>query len=104
MSQASVGMVIDKLLTDENLRIRFALDRSKRSPSYVCEVSISPATRSSFVPDRCWSLVSEKRRKRRAAAMNRHPDRLFTTSAVHHSPPPPLTIPPLGPRTPSLPS
>ena len=27
MSQASVGMVIEKLLTDENLRIRFALDR-----------------------------------------------------------------------------
>ena len=26
MSLASVGMVIDKLLTDENLRIRFALD------------------------------------------------------------------------------
>jgi hypothetical protein len=27
MSQSIVGMVIDKLLTDENLRIRFALDR-----------------------------------------------------------------------------
>ena len=27
MSRASVGMVIDKLLTDENLRIRFVLDR-----------------------------------------------------------------------------
>jgi len=27
MSRASVGMVIDKLLSDENLRIRFALDR-----------------------------------------------------------------------------
>ena len=27
MSRTSVGMVIDKLLTDENLRIRFALDR-----------------------------------------------------------------------------
>ena len=27
MSRASIGMVIDKLLTDENLRIRFALDR-----------------------------------------------------------------------------
>jgi hypothetical protein len=27
MSRASVGMVIDKLLIDENLRIRFALDR-----------------------------------------------------------------------------
>jgi hypothetical protein len=27
MSGASVEMVIDKLLTDENLRIRFALDR-----------------------------------------------------------------------------
>ena len=27
MSRASVGMVIDKLLTDENLRIRFAIDR-----------------------------------------------------------------------------
>jgi hypothetical protein len=26
MSRASVGKVIDKLLTDENLRIRFALD------------------------------------------------------------------------------
>ena len=26
MSRASVGMVINKLLTDENLRIRFALD------------------------------------------------------------------------------
>ena len=26
MSRASVGMVIEKLLTDENLRIRFALD------------------------------------------------------------------------------
>ena len=25
MSRASVGMVIDKLLTDENLRIRFAV-------------------------------------------------------------------------------
>ena len=27
MSRANVGMVIDKLLTDENLRLRFALDR-----------------------------------------------------------------------------
>ena len=27
MSRASVGMVIDKLLTDKNLRIRFALDQ-----------------------------------------------------------------------------
>jgi hypothetical protein len=27
MSRTSVGMVIDKLLTDENLRLRFALDR-----------------------------------------------------------------------------
>lgn len=27
MSQAGVGTVIDKLLTDENLRIRFALNR-----------------------------------------------------------------------------
>jgi len=27
MSRTSVGLVIDKLLTDENLRIRFALDR-----------------------------------------------------------------------------
>ena len=27
MSRVNVGMVIDKLLTDENLRIRFALDR-----------------------------------------------------------------------------
>jgi hypothetical protein len=27
MSRSIVGMVIEKLLTDENLRIRFALDR-----------------------------------------------------------------------------
>ena len=27
MSRTIVGMVIDKLLTDENLRIRFAIDR-----------------------------------------------------------------------------
>ena len=27
MSRTSIGMVIDKLLTDENLRIRFAIDR-----------------------------------------------------------------------------
>jgi hypothetical protein len=27
MSRAGVGMVIDQLVTDENLRIRFALDR-----------------------------------------------------------------------------
>ena len=27
MSRTNIGMVIDKLLTDENLRIRFALDR-----------------------------------------------------------------------------
>jgi hypothetical protein len=27
MSRANVGLVIEKLLTDENLRIRFALDR-----------------------------------------------------------------------------
>ena len=27
MSRAGVGMVIEKLVTDENLRIRFALDR-----------------------------------------------------------------------------
>jgi hypothetical protein len=26
MSRTSIGMVIDKLLTDENLRVRFALD------------------------------------------------------------------------------
>ena len=27
MSQAAVGMVVEKLLTDERLRVRFALDR-----------------------------------------------------------------------------
>ncbi len=27
MSRTIIGMVIDKLLTDENLRIRFAIDR-----------------------------------------------------------------------------
>ena len=27
MSRASVGLVVEKLLTDENLRIRFAIDR-----------------------------------------------------------------------------
>ncbi len=27
MSQASVGLVVEKLLTDENLRLRFAIDR-----------------------------------------------------------------------------
>ena len=27
MSRAGVGIVVEKLLTDENLRIRFALDR-----------------------------------------------------------------------------
>ena len=27
MSQAGVGMVVEKLLTDEDLRIQFALDR-----------------------------------------------------------------------------
>ena len=27
MSQAGVGMVVEKLLTDESLRIQFALDR-----------------------------------------------------------------------------
>ena len=27
MSRAGVGMVVEKLLTDQNLRIRFALDR-----------------------------------------------------------------------------
>ena len=27
MSRTGIGMVIDKLLTDENLRMRFALDR-----------------------------------------------------------------------------
>ena len=26
MSQANVGLVVDKLLTDENLRLRFVLD------------------------------------------------------------------------------
>jgi hypothetical protein len=29
MSQASVALVVEKLLTDENLRIRFALDRTE---------------------------------------------------------------------------
>lgn len=29
MSQIAVGMVVDKLLTDENLRFRFALDRTE---------------------------------------------------------------------------
>ena len=33
MSRAGVGMVIEKLVTDENLRIRFALDRMETSPS-----------------------------------------------------------------------
>jgi hypothetical protein len=27
MSRASVGLLVEKLLTDENLRMRFALDR-----------------------------------------------------------------------------
>jgi hypothetical protein len=36
MSRAGVGMVIEKLLTDENLRIRFAVDRMET----VAEISL----------------------------------------------------------------
>ena len=46
MSQAGVGTVIEKLLTDQNLRSDLRSIRSRRSPSCVCEVSSSPARRS----------------------------------------------------------
>ena len=36
MSRAGVGMVIEKLLTDEDLRIRFAVDRMET----VAEISL----------------------------------------------------------------
>ena len=36
MSQTAVGKVVERLLTDENLRLRFALDRIETAPSSVC--------------------------------------------------------------------
>ena len=46
MSRPGVGMVIEKLVTVESVRIRFALDPMRRSPSCVCEALSSRATRS----------------------------------------------------------
>ena len=45
MSQAGVGTVIEKLLTDENLRIRFALDRFE-TVAELCWRGVAPAMRS----------------------------------------------------------
>jgi hypothetical protein len=45
MSRAGVGMVIETLLTDERLRVQFALDRTRRSRNSACAVSSSHATR-----------------------------------------------------------
>ena len=40
MSRANVGMVIEELLTDENLRLRFSFDGSGQSSICFGEVSI----------------------------------------------------------------
>ena len=43
MSQHTVGMVIDKLLTDENLRIRFVIDRMETLAQLcLCGVDLRP--------------------------------------------------------------
>ena len=70
MSRTSVGIVVHKLLTDEDLRIRFALDPMET----VAELCLRgfDLTRDEIdlsVPDRCWCVVPEKRRQRRSTAL-----------------------------------
>lgn len=43
MSRAGVGMVIEKLLTDESVRIGFALDRMETiAELYLCGIELTP--------------------------------------------------------------
>ena len=70
MSRANVGMVIDKLLTDENLRLRFALDPMETVAELCLRgFDLSPQRDRSVLPDGCWCLVPEKRRERRTATL-----------------------------------
>jgi hypothetical protein len=64
MSRAGVGTVIEKLLTDERLRFRFALDRMETIENSACAVSSSHATRSTFLAGtdaRLWFLGDQVR-------------------------------------------
>ena len=73
MSQTGVGKVIEKLLTDQNLRIRFALDRIE-TVAELCSrgVELTRDEIDLLCANGCSSVVPGGRSERRMAAVDRH--------------------------------
>ena len=71
MSRAGVGMVVEKLLTDESLRIRFARERMETiAELYMRGFELCRLRRGRpLVPDGCSFVVHGRRRGRRTAAL-----------------------------------
>ena len=70
MSRSGVGMVVDALLTDEDLRLRFAFDRIETIAELCLRgFDLSQDEIELFGRTDGWSVVPEERRKRRATAM-----------------------------------
>jgi hypothetical protein len=64
MSRTGVGMVIEKLLTDESLRVRFALDRMETiAELWLCGFELTRDEINLFcrTDARLWFLVDEVR-------------------------------------------
>ena len=72
MSHAHVGIVIETLLANEDLRIRFALERLETIADLACEESSSQATRSTSFCQTDAFVVLGRRSETRMAAMDRH--------------------------------
>ena len=61
MSRAGVGMVIEKLLSDESLRSRFAVDRMETIAELLFTRLRAHTRRDRpLLPDRCSSVVPER--------------------------------------------
>jgi 3-oxoacyl-[acyl-carrier-protein] synthase III len=59
MSRAGVGMVVEKLLTDQNLRVRFALDRMETVAELLLQgFDLTHDEIDLFLPDRSSDVVS----------------------------------------------
>ena len=75
MSRAGVGMAIEKLLTDESLRIRFALDRVETvAELFLRGVDLSPAEIDLFyrTDAALWFLGDTVREERQQCGCARH--------------------------------
>ena len=73
MSRAGVGMAIEKLLTDENLRIRFALDRMETvAELFLRGLDLSPDEIDLFCPDGCCAVVPGRHGERGTTAVRLH--------------------------------